>query len=110
MLLLTAAALLAVCAAGAPVRGSIGRRAWASLALLFVALSLDEHSGLHEMLGPPIRRGWDATGVLHFAWVVPGAAPLLLFKPRAAELFGNGFGFEQPATISASVRPVAITS
>ena len=50
------------------------RRAhWASLALLFAYMSLDEAIELHEHLAYV----YEGEGVLHFGWVVPGAALVL---------------------------------
>ena len=47
---------------------------WAVLAALFVFLSIDEMTALHEMLIDPIRRRLGTHGLLYYAWVIPGFA------------------------------------
>ena len=46
---------------------------WMGLAVIFLYLSLDEAASLHEMTIEPIRSAFDLTGVLYYAWVIPGA-------------------------------------
>ena len=41
--------------------------------MIFVALSLDEAASIHERALVPLRRALSPTGVLTFAWVIPGA-------------------------------------
>jgi len=51
------------------------RRLWLLLAVLFVVLSMDETVSLHEMIGGIVaKHGGEGTGLLRFAWVVPGLA------------------------------------
>ena len=47
---------------------------WALLAALVLCASVDEAASIHEMLVEPMRRllGADGSGLLYFAWVVPG--------------------------------------
>lgn len=52
---------------------------WIGLAVVFLALSFDEASVLHERLIKPMRNFVDAGGVFHFAWVVPGLIAVALF-------------------------------
>jgi hypothetical protein len=47
---------------------------WRALALGFVAISIDEVVGLHELLSPLI----DTDGALHFGWVIPAGALVLV--------------------------------
>lgn len=47
---------------------------WRALALGFLAISIDEILGLHELLSPL----FDTTGPLHFGWVIPGAAIVVI--------------------------------
>lgn len=47
------------------------------LAVVFVALSVDELLSFHEMLNEPLRQAYGFDGVLRFAWVVV-AVPFLL--------------------------------
>ena len=96
MLMWTAAGLLAV---NAMVSGKNGRRTtayWWALALVFVYLSLDETSQLHEFFGAALPASLQLGGVFAFRWVVVygpllvigGLAfvPFLLRLPRATAL------------------------
>lgn len=67
---LLCAGLLAWTAAGEPQ----DRGHWRALAFGFIAISIDEIIGLHELLGAL----FDTTGPLHFGWVIPGAALVLV--------------------------------
>jgi hypothetical protein len=75
-LLLSGDALLAGLVAGL-VRRAGGRdaRHWAGLAALLSLMSLDEAAALHERLRIPAAAllGGPSSGLLHFAWVLPGA-------------------------------------
>lgn len=52
---------------------------WAILALAFAFLSVDEIASLHEKLDALIHHYTPTSGVLHYAWVAPyGAAVLIL--------------------------------
>ena len=54
---------------------------WQFLAAVFVALSLDEISEVHELLIPTIRRWRQFTGLFYFTWVlvaIPAVAALTL--------------------------------
>lgn len=53
---------------------TLDRGHWRALALGFVYISIDEAVGLHELLGAL----FDTEGVLHFGWVIPAAAVVLL--------------------------------
>lgn len=46
-------------------------RHWMALATLFVLLSVDEITTIHERLIIPVRDLLDTTGILYFAWVIP---------------------------------------
>ena len=50
------------------------RRHWQALALGFLAISIDEAVGLHELLGAL----FTTTGALHFGWVIPAALLVLV--------------------------------
>jgi len=78
--------LLFSCAAAAAAIWQIRKRTggafvlqWALLAGVFVYLSLDESAGLHEILIVPLRRRLGLSGILYFAWVVPGSVLVLGF-------------------------------
>ncbi len=78
MTLLAAAMLLAVIANAKQRTGDSFRVHWSLLALGFVLLSFDEAAELHERLIDPLNAITDFSGVLHFAWVVPGGFAVLL--------------------------------
>lgn len=67
---LICAGLLAWIAAGEPQ----DRGHWRVLAVGFVLISIDEVIGLHELLSGL----FDTTGALHFGWVIPGGALVLV--------------------------------
>lgn len=46
---------------------------WAGLAVLFLLMSVDELSVLHEMLIQPMRAWLGLGGWFYFGWVIPGA-------------------------------------
>lgn len=52
---------------------------WSLLALLFVGMSLDETTSVHEVFLEPIREALDVSGPLYFAWVVPALVMVPLF-------------------------------
>lgn len=93
LLLLCAAALLAfICFDTKRQRGRDVSK-WAILALGFVYLALDEYFGFHEMLIDPVRAilGNRDLGIFYFAWVIPGAAAVLVVG-----LFFLGFLWRLP--------------
>lgn len=96
-------------------------RYWSGLAWIFVFLSLDEAASIHETLSAPVREVLNVSGFLHYAWVIPVAAVLLvliaiylrfyLHLPRgfkivlalSAVLFiGGAMGLELPGAYIAS--------
>lgn len=72
-LLLLAAVLLAVAAAGERGRGRPAG-SWRCLSWLFVFLAFDEWLALHEALIKPLRGLLHTDGLLRFAWVIPYGA------------------------------------
>jgi hypothetical protein len=72
--LLAAAGLLAVIARAARERSDRDWCYWAGLAVIFVALSVDEAASIHELAIRPMRRALNLSGLLAFGWVIPGAA------------------------------------
>ena len=52
---------------------------WYVLALVFVLMSVDETASFHEVLISPLRPIFSFSSYLHYAWIVPGAAFVLLF-------------------------------
>lgn len=51
---------------------------WFFLSGLFFLLSLDEVATIHECAIEPMRKLIDASGVLHYAWVIPGGIFVLM--------------------------------
>jgi len=45
---------------------------WIALAIIFLLLSMDEASSTHELLTSPLRHLLHTSGILYFAWVIPG--------------------------------------
>jgi hypothetical protein len=79
LLLLISASLLAIiskvkCASKDPYR-----RHWVFLAVVFLAMSLDETSKIHEISIVPLRAYFNATGFFYYAWVIVGIPFVLLF-------------------------------
>lgn len=52
---------------------------WAILAIIFLALSVDESVSLHESLIDPLRNSFQLTGFLKFSWVIAGGLFVLIF-------------------------------
>ena len=52
---------------------------WYVLALVFVLMSIDESVSFHEILISPLRPIFSFSSYLYYAWIVPGAAFVLLF-------------------------------
>ena len=82
ILLFIPAALLAIIGSWKKSEGDKFRYAWIGLSLVFLFLSIDEASVLHETLIKPMRslinyEGYG--GLFYFAWVIPGMGAVLLF-------------------------------
>jgi uncharacterized BrkB/YihY/UPF0761 family membrane protein len=72
VLLLLAASLLYFIAIANKKQGEHDYLYWIGLAAVFVFLSIDEFTVLHERLITPIKTRLNTSGLLHFAWVIPG--------------------------------------
>ncbi len=81
LLLISAAGLLALATASAARNGERYLFHWAVLAIMFVGLSADEATGVHEVAIEPLRDGLSLSGIFHFGWVIPGA---ILARPGRA--------------------------
>ncbi len=68
-----AASLLALIATVKVIRHDRFRWHWCALSVLFLLLSLDEVAMIHEYPIAPMRRAFDARGVLYYPWVLLGA-------------------------------------
>ena len=93
ILLALSAALLGLLAWAARCAGDRRWRHWASLALIFTALSVDEQIMGHESIGEPAGEALYSGGFLFYAWVIPGALTVgvlgLLFLPLLRSLPAN---------------------
>jgi len=79
LLLLASATLLVVVARSSNDVVLPYRNHWLGLSGIFVYLSVDEISSLHERLIPPMRALFDAEGIFYFAWVIPAMVLLIAF-------------------------------
>lgn len=52
---------------------------WRVLSLVFLFFSLDDTATIHELLTNPVRDALNTTGLLYFAWVIPGIIFVILF-------------------------------
>lgn len=52
---------------------------WFFLAIIFLFLSIDEMSSIHERLIEPTRKLINVSGLLYYAWVVPYSIALIIF-------------------------------
>lgn len=60
---------------------------WAVLAVIFLALSVDESVSFHELLIEPLRLKFNTTGFLRFPWVIAGGVFLLVFMVSYLRFF-----------------------
>jgi len=54
------------------------RWSWQGLSVIFLYLSMDELLGLHESFSNPLHK-LGINGILHNAWVIPGAVAVIIF-------------------------------
>lgn len=52
---------------------------WAGLSAIFLYISVDEASRIHELASTPIQTALNTGGVFSFAWVIPGTILVLIF-------------------------------
>ncbi len=79
MLLGASALLLGLIAWSARRAGDRMWRYWAALAVIFAGLSIDEQVLAHESVGQIVGEAIDSSGLLLYAWVIPGALAVALF-------------------------------
>jgi len=79
LLLLFSSILLAIIAAEAPRSSQRFPRHWWALSAMFVLLSVDEMTSLHELLIRPARYFFDVGESLYFVWIVPAAVLVAVF-------------------------------
>lgn len=78
-LMLTAAILLWSTARLAQWHQDVDVIYWRVLSIVFVGLSLDESTSVHELALEPVRDAVGATGVFYYAWVIPALVLVPLF-------------------------------
>ena len=71
-MLLFSATLLAIIAVFKKRRGDVFSMYWTVLAIVFLFLSVDEASSIHELATLPILKRFDSHGLLYYPWVIPG--------------------------------------
>jgi hypothetical protein len=100
---------------------------WFVLSAVFVALSIDEASSVHEMLMDPIHDSLNSSGLFKYAWVIPAlvlvpafalsSVPFLLSLPRrtaawfvvSGALYVSGaLGFEMLEGLTDGVGPTFV--
>ena len=96
-------ALLIACIAWAEKGERVSRLYWTGLSLAFLAAGMDEAIMFHERLTQIVRQQMNATGLFHFAWVIPYAVILLLL----VVIYGRFF-FALPADTRKHVVLAAI--
>ena len=79
LLLAVSAVLLAFAALSEKRGGGSHPLHWLLLIPVFIGLSIDEATGVHEVVIEPLRNGLDLGGFLYFAWIIPGAVLVGLF-------------------------------
>jgi len=52
---------------------------WVGLAIVFLFLSVDEISSIHENFSSPARELFSSSGVFYFTWVIPYGVALVIF-------------------------------
>ncbi len=121
IVLIAAAALLAAIAGLSRNDRDADWRRWAFLSAIFLYLSVDEATAIHEVFIKPLRSAFDLGGVFYFSWVLPALAvlpivglyflPFLLRLPRrhalrfmgcAALFVGGALGMEMVSGYFAS--------
>lgn len=70
--LMFCAVLLAIIGQAKKVVGDRHVIYWRVLTVIFVYLSLDEATSIHEQFAEPLRASLNTSGFLYYAWVIPG--------------------------------------
>ena len=78
VILLFASSLLSIIAV-TNKRNGAKYLAWLWLAIIFLYLSIDEIASIHEMLTDPVRKLFNTSGLLYYAWVIPYGIALIVF-------------------------------
>lgn len=56
----------------------INQKYWKVLAFIFLYLSIDESSSIHETLNNPVRSLLHLSGIFYWSWIVPAAFILII--------------------------------
>jgi hypothetical protein len=80
---------------------------WRGLALIFVILSMDEMASLHEVVGTVISTRHQFSGLLYYAWVIPGVSLLAIFAAGYAAFVWHLPGRERVRFVTAGTIYVA---
>ncbi len=59
--------------------GDLYQRYWLMLAIIFLALSIDEAASIHEEFGSILANRFPTSGYLYYIWVVPALIFVFLF-------------------------------
>lgn len=76
--LLVCAILLAVIAYAKQTAGDRFVRQWIVLSIIFFSLAVDEIMSFHEKITEPLRAALNTSGLLYYAWVIPGGVFVLV--------------------------------
>jgi hypothetical protein len=79
LVILFCSVLMAIIAQTQKLAGNQNFRSWIGLSVVFAYLSIDEFMSIHELLIEPLRNALNTRGVLYYAWVIAGAAFVLIF-------------------------------
>lgn len=77
-LLLVAAGVLTIIASGTRAASDPYARHWTALAVIFLALSIDDAADVHGHTSYTLREVFDTSGFLAYAWIIPAAALVAL--------------------------------
>jgi len=79
VLLLFCSLLLAITAFVTKKKGKHDFHYWIGLAVIFLFLSIDEFTTIHELLIEPLRSALNTSGFFYFAWVIPYGISVIIF-------------------------------
>lgn len=71
--------LLAIIAFARKKNGKHDFHYWIGLAVIFLFLSFDEFTSIHERLIRPLRSALNTSGFFYFAWVIPYGISVIIF-------------------------------
>ncbi|RJQ33092.1 MAG: hypothetical protein C4562_01370 [Actinobacteria bacterium] len=89
ILLLCCSTLLFLIGVSARKNGNKDSVYWKGLALLFLYISIDEASRIHELSIKPLRHLFNVSGYLYFTWVIPGLILVIVIVLLYLKFFVN---------------------